>query len=124
MHTSFNGLSMVKPFSISELTGHLESLCEAEAKHLDVSINGINRVNGSADENVCSESQALYIGLIENRLARYQECLNALNVLALDTDTLNLDISKDLSFQVLDIYTALADAEDASLKAVEPKAKP
>ncbi len=110
MHTSFNGLSSIREFSVAEVVAHLDSLCIAERAYLERTAKEFQRANGADKTDPSAQSQRAFVNLIESRVARYDATLIVAEALAKDTETVTLDISRELCSQILSM-AAECDAQ-------------
>jgi hypothetical protein len=99
MHASFNGLSSIREFSVAELKEHLVALRDAEIAHLEKTLK---QFPSSEDDQ--SESQRLFVGLINNKVDSYSSAVEALENGASNVKAVKLDISRPLPSQITEAF--------------------
>lgn len=113
MHASFNGMSMVRTFSIAEVMELLVSSRDAEEAHLERSLKQKGQSSG--------EAFVMFTKLIRDKIDRYQAAIDVADTLSDDENTIQLDISRPLSSQILESYVEHArkcGTEKKALKAI------
>lgn len=97
MHTSFQGVSMVREFTVAEIEQLLTDSYENEVKHYERSRRQYS--------DRCKSDADVFLGLIEDRIDKCHAALEVLERLGDEgKKTIKLDMSRVLTQQILDNY--------------------